>query len=75
MEPVKTVPIESYYKLELELKEEQLKNEIMQDRLYDYISAVFNLELKLKFVNDKLDEYMKKDEKSRTYNTPKIIDV
>lgn len=60
--------------LEIELEECKIKNEILIDKVYEYTKTIFDLQLRLKLVNDKLDEVMKKYEASRIVNTSKIID-
>lgn len=58
---------------EVDLEERKIKNALLEDKLVNYMNKNFDLELKIKFLEAKIDEFMAKDEKNRMVSTPKIM--
>jgi hypothetical protein len=56
--------------IQVKLEEEKIKNEIFQDRITYYISENLDLKLKIKVLDEKIDEFMKLDEKYRSFIRP-----
>jgi hypothetical protein len=56
--------------IQVKLEEEKIKNEIFQDRITHYISENLDLKLKIKVLDEKIDEFMKLDEKYRSFIRP-----
>ena len=64
---------DSHLQLQISLEEEQIKNELLMDRLQYHMSKNLDLELKIKVLDAKIDEFMKMDAKYRSMLSSKKI--